>query len=225
LTILDRSKSAFLTLIQHEFRTPLNGLLGVSSILLEDMPDNSTNNELRMVFDRSRRRILSILNDAALLARVESSSNGFPFKPFSLSAALRQARESAADFAESRNVSFHLPAHDLGQVTGSQALMARAWQALLETAVKFSASGETVTVSECAGGHGRELKIQTRGSSIPGTALPVFFDLFSIGEALTPGGDLGVGPALACRILALTGASVSVQNCEPSGVEFRICLK
>jgi len=225
LTILDRSKSAFLTLIQHEFRTPLNGLLGVSSILLEDIPESSATNELRAVFDRSRRRIMSILDDAALLARVESSADGFPFKPFSLSVALRQARESAADFAESRNVSFKLPEEDLGQVSGSQALMARAWQALLETAVKFSDAGETVSVSVIVTGDVRELKIETSGSSIPSTALPVFFDLFAIGEALTPGGDLGVGPALACRILALTGGSVSVQNREPSGVQFKILLK
>ncbi len=38
LTLLDRSKSDFLNLISHEFRTPLNGLLGVSELILEEMP-------------------------------------------------------------------------------------------------------------------------------------------------------------------------------------------
>src|SRR5208283_3504106 len=37
LTILDRSKNDFLNLISHEFRTPLNGLLGVAEIILEEM--------------------------------------------------------------------------------------------------------------------------------------------------------------------------------------------
>lgn len=225
LTILNRSKSAFLTLIQHEFRTPLNGLLGVSSIILEDAPESSTNNQLKAIFERSRRRIMSILDDAALLAGVESGAGGFPAELFSLNQALCQARESAADFAESRNVSFSLPTEDFGQVRGSQALMARAWQALLETAVKFSDAGETVSVSGSVSGNLREFEIKTRGGSIPSTALPVFFDLFSISEALTPGGDLGVAPALACRILALTGGSVSVQNREPSGVQFKISLQ
>ena len=45
LTFLDRSKNAFLSLISHEFRTPLNGLLGVGELILEEMP--STDGEHR----------------------------------------------------------------------------------------------------------------------------------------------------------------------------------
>ena len=38
LEILDRSKNEFLTLISHEFRTPLNGLLGVGELVLDEAP-------------------------------------------------------------------------------------------------------------------------------------------------------------------------------------------
>jgi two-component system sensor histidine kinase/response regulator len=38
LRVLDRSKSEFLSLISHEFRTPLNGLLGAGEILMEELP-------------------------------------------------------------------------------------------------------------------------------------------------------------------------------------------
>ena len=63
LTLLDRSKSDFLSLISHEFRTPLNGLLGVSEVILEEVSPTDENNELREIFEHSRRRILSILDD------------------------------------------------------------------------------------------------------------------------------------------------------------------
>ncbi len=43
LTILDRSKNEFLNLISHEFRTPLNGLLGVGELILEGMPPTEEN--------------------------------------------------------------------------------------------------------------------------------------------------------------------------------------
>src|SRR5580692_3149813 len=52
LTVLDRSKNEFLNLISHEFRTPLNGLLGASEIILEGMPSTEENDELRYVFEQ-----------------------------------------------------------------------------------------------------------------------------------------------------------------------------
>src|ERR1022692_3901992 len=54
LTILDRSKNEFLNLISHEFRTPLNGLLGVGELILEEMPSTKENHELREMFETSR---------------------------------------------------------------------------------------------------------------------------------------------------------------------------
>jgi K+-sensing histidine kinase KdpD len=67
--------------------------------------------------------------------------------------------------------------------------------------------------------------IESHGRTIPGPALPKFFDLFSIGEASTPGRDLGLGPPVAYRILSLFAASVSVANLDPSGIRLTILLK
>jgi K+-sensing histidine kinase KdpD len=67
--------------------------------------------------------------------------------------------------------------------------------------------------------------IESHGRTIPGPALEKFFDLFAISEASTPGGDLGLGPAVASRILSLFGASVSVANLDPSGIRLIISLK
>jgi hypothetical protein len=53
-----------------------------------------------------------------------------------------------------------------------------------------------------------------------------FFDIFSIGEAITPGGDLGLGPPVAYRILSLFGASVGVANLDHlRGIRLTVSLK
>ena len=103
--------------------------------------------------------------------------------------------------------------------------MIRALQALLETAVKFTEEGGTVRVSSDAEAASPSVVIESEGRSIPAPALPKFFNLFSIGQAITPGGDLGLGPPMACRILALFGASVSVRNREAEGIELTVLLK
>jgi len=225
LTTLDHSKSEFLKLISHEFRTPLHGLLGVGELILERIPATEEKHQLEGIFKRSRQRILSILDDALLLTEIDVKVDQFRSVPVSLSAALNCAIKRTAEFAESRQVALIGPSADLDLVLADENLLVRALQALLETAVKFSDKGAAVrSAYECAQ-NSRTLIIESQGTTIPGPALAKLFDLFSIGEAITPGGDLGVGLPLAYRILSLFGASLNVANGESSGIRLTISLK
>ncbi len=227
LTILDSSKNEFLNLISHEFRTPLNGLLGIGELLLDGMPSTQENNELQDMFEESRRRILSILDDALLLTQIDVSADQFRSAPISLHAALARAIEKAAGFAESRHVAVIPPSAGLilELVLANEDLLVRALHALLETAVKFSEDGESVRVSYGVVPDSPRVIIESYGRSIPGPALEKFFDLFSIAEASTPGRDLGLGPPVAYRILSLFDASVSVANRDRSGIRLTISLR
>jgi two-component system sensor histidine kinase/response regulator len=225
LTILDRSKNEFLHLISHEFRTPLFGLLGVGEIILAGMPPTKENEDLQGVFERSRQRILSILDDAMLLTEIDVKGTQFRSAPISLSVALSRARESTTLFAESRQVTLVSSTEPLGLVVGDEELLVRALHALLETAVKFSEKGETVRVSHEAGPGSRMVVIESQGRSIPDAALPRFFDVLAIGESMTPGGDLGLGPPVAYRILSLFGGSVTVANLDPPGIQLIVSLR
>jgi two-component system, sensor histidine kinase and response regulator len=225
LTILDRSKGEFLKLISHEFRTPLHGLLGVGELILDRIPATEETNELEGIFKRSRRRILSILDDALLLTEIDVNGAAFRSAPVSLSNALCLAVERTAEFAESRQVTLIAPPVDLGLVLADENLLVRALQALLETAVKFADKSGAVRLAHESTQDSRRLEIESRGRTIPGPALAKIFDLFSIGEAITPGGDLGVGLPLAYRILSLFGASLNVANRDSLGILLTISLR
>ena len=93
LAILDRSKNEFLSLISHEFRTPLNGLLGVGELIFDEMSSTVENNELREMFEQSRRRILSLLDDSLLLTQIDVNGEQFSSAPVSLYAVLSRAIE------------------------------------------------------------------------------------------------------------------------------------
>ena len=225
LTILDRSKNAFLNLISHEFRTPLNGVLGVSEIILDGLDSTAEHNELREMFKESRLRIISILDDALLLTQIDVSSDRFRSAPVSLSAALNRAIGKTSEFAESRRVKLQPPSADLGLVRGDEDLLVRALYSLLETSVKFSQEGGTVSLAHQVVSDSLIVIIESRGKTIPGSALEKFFDLFAIGDASTPVEDLGLSPAVAYRILSLLGGSVTVTNLDPSGIRLTITLK
>jgi CheY-like chemotaxis protein len=225
LTILDRAKAEFLDVISHEFRAPLHGFISVSELILDGISSPEGNSELRGVFERSRGRILSILEDALLLTRIDVKRDQFGSVPVSLSAALIRAIEKATEFANSRHVAFAMPSASLGFVVGDEDLLVRAFQALLETAVMFSEEGATVRLAHEVLADSLRVIIESHGRTISTTALPKFFEIFSVEETLTPGGDLGLGPAVAYRILSLFGASVSVANRDSSGIRLTISLK
>jgi len=225
LTILDASKNEFLRVISHELRTPVNGLFGVGDLILEGMPSTEDNRKLYGMFKASRQRLSSIMEDVLLLTEIDVNGKQFYSAPVSLSAAVISAVKDATEFAESRDVKFARPSTNMGLVVGDEGLLVRALRSLLETAVKFSAKNGIVGLALEVVADTTRMIIQSRGLTISSTAMPKFFDIFSIGETLTPGGDLGLGPAVAYRILSLFGASVSVANLDPAGIRLTVSLK
>ncbi len=221
LTILDRAKDDFLRVISHELRTPLNGLLGVGEIVLDD-PSLSDDSELRAMYERSRQKMISLLDDALLLTQIDVSGQKFSSAPVSLNAVLDRARERARIFAGLRNVTLQPAPAGLGQVPGEEQLLVRCFHALLETAAKFSEKGGTVRLTSEVQPERLRVIIQCHGRTIPNALVAKFFDIFSICEAVSPGEDLGLSAPVASRILSLFGGTVTVANCEPPGIRLTV---
>jgi two-component system sensor histidine kinase/response regulator len=224
LKVLDRAKSDFLKLIHHELRSPLNGLLGVGDLVLEELGESEDGAELRQMFELSRERMLAILDDALLMTEIEVASDTFSSGTTDLVPAIHAAIEGAAGFADSRGVGIELEPGAGGCVVAKRDLLRKALQRLLETAVKFSKRGEVVRLRCQSGVDGVEVLISSSGQ-IPESAIANFFQVFAIGDAITPGGDLGLGPPVSQRILALFGGSITVENLEPSGIQLRVSLR
>jgi two-component system, sensor histidine kinase and response regulator len=226
LKVLDKAKSDFLRMISHEFRTPLNGLFGISEILLGEMKSGTDTDDLGELFEQSRRRITTILDDALLLAQIDVEEDKFTPRPIVLASIVNAAVLGATDFAESRQVNIATTEIGSDSVVGEKSLSARAIQTLLETAVKFSSAGHSVRLFRQPAADLVCVVIQSSGRAIPADALSRFFDLFSIAEAITVGGeDLGLGPPLASRILSLFGGSVTVENREPTGIQIQVSFR
>jgi K+-sensing histidine kinase KdpD len=166
-----------------------------------------------------------MLEDALLLTEIDVSGEAFKSASVSMHAVLVDAIERTTEFSESRHVKLTQSPAGLGLVLGDEVLLVRALRALLETAVKFSEEGETVGLRQEVVADSLRVFIETRGRTIPPPAMTNFFDLFSIGEATTAAGDLGLGPAVAQRILMLFAGSVSVANLDPSGIRLTITLR
>ena len=114
---------------------------------------------------------------------------------------------------------------DLGQVQGTPDYLARALQSLVETALKFARAGTTVRLTPSSAPGAICLRIEAEGQVLPVEALPRFFDLLVIANPIAGVDDLGLAPALAERIVTLSGGAVAVENLDPPGLRLSVRLK
>jgi two-component system sensor histidine kinase/response regulator len=224
LTILDRAKTEFLNLISHELRTPLNGLIGVGEIILSELESGAPGGDLREIFEQSRHRILSVIDDALLVTQIHVEGEKFKPAPLALGMMWNRAVTALDVFAAARQVTLRRAPGELGLVLGEPDLTVKALRALLETAVKFSRAGEAIEPTWDATPDSLRLIIDSHGPTLPAPLVAKFFDLLSIGESDTAGGDVGLGPAVASRILSLFGGSIGVENLE-GGIRLTVGFK
>jgi len=223
LAILDRAKSDFLNLISHELRTPLHGLLGATELLAGSCADPHADS-YKAIYEQSRDRLMTLVDDALLLTQIGVGSGASAGSVSPLDELLRAARAGALPFADSQNVPLAPAPTGFGRVQGVAEDLVRALRSLLETAVKFSPAASPVRLIGSVQADAVLVSIETVGRTAPPALLPHFFDLLAVAEPL-PCGDLGLGPALAERIVSLYGGRMSVENLAPPGLRLVVQLK
>ncbi|MEI9973406.1 MAG: hypothetical protein WDO73_15995 [Ignavibacteriota bacterium] len=157
-----------------------------------------------------------------LLTQVEIEGGRFHAEQVSLGDILAKSAKRAGRLAVARRVGIEIPHGEIGWTIGERELLTRAWTALLETAVKVSTAGEAVQVKVCELDDVVVLALDTQSGIIPPAVLPGFFLPFTMSEASTCAGSLGLDPAMARRILSLWSSSVTAENLTPSGVRFTV---
>jgi DNA-binding response OmpR family regulator len=225
LAVLDKTKSDFLRLISHELRTPLSGVLGLADLAFRECGDQPTATKLREMFQQSRRRIITLLEDALLLTEIELTAEAAVLETCPLTTILQLSLDQAAPLAHARDVRLPPAPGDLPRVHGRTNLLGRALQSLLETAIKFSCEGQVLRLTTTAADGTVQLILEATGRSIPPELIPAFFDVLAVRDSITPGGDLGLAPAVAERIVSSFGGSLTVKNLDAPGIRLGITLK
>src|SRR5690606_7490181 len=96
------------------------------------------------------------------------------------------------------------------------------FNALLETAIKFSTSGNPIRVEWQQDPEACTIRIHADGWTVPAQYQEQFFEVLSIHDTLFPGGDLGLGPAVAKQVVQACGGSVEICNRNDQGITFTV---
>ena len=209
----------FLSLFTHVLQNPRNGFLDVVELAFDRLPPGSVESDLQQLYDDSRHRLTSLLDDASWLGELQFNDHGKVDGTTSLDQVMTTVQSAARALGES-HIIFNIPASGLGEVSGKPAILQKAILCLLETGVKCYPVGSTgeVVVGVQPASHEVIITLTTLQHTLLAADLSCIFDL-SFASKPFPGGDLSIAPALANRIITLLGGQVEIKNLIPAGLE------
>ena len=211
-----RTKERFLTSLSHEFRTPLNAVLGFASVLLESPPGLSSRQRMFLEsVQANARELLFMLNDMLDYAVMESSPSTLRSEPMPLPGFLEEVLDRFRRGAQQKGVQLigDWP-QDLEPLRTDPARLRQVIMNLVGNAVRFTEKGRVVLrlVTDPSRRHARRIEVEDTGSGMPYEMLDRLFVAFQHGDSSPARYRIGNG----------VGLTASHAICEQMGYQMRI---
>jgi two-component system sensor histidine kinase RpfC len=223
----NRAKSAFLASISHEFRTPLNAIIGLSDLLRETSLAPELE-EMSETIGKSGRQLLTLINSVLDFSRAESGQIPVKTADFDLVPVLVEIRNMLAIEAQRKGVrlAIHCTARTPQLLVGDKHHLAEVLINLVGNAVKFTERGFVVIAVDAVARDGDHVRLRFEvtdtGIGISADAQARVFDRFTQADEtiIDRFGGTGLGLAIARQLIELQGGTIGVESTVGEGSTF-----
>lgn len=223
---MNQLKSDFVSLVSHEFRTPLGVIMSSAEILenyFESLSPERRESQLARIVGASR-RMAAMMEDVLILGRMEAGRMHFAPAPLDLPAFARKVTEDVLVATAHKNP-VRLRLGTLPEnAAGDAQLMQHIFTNLLMNAVKYSPE-ESIVNFEIQHKDGQALfTIEDQGIGIPTTDLPRLYDPFYRGRNVGNVPGTGLGMVIVRRCVDLHGGTIQARSRTGEGTSFVVTL-
>jgi signal transduction histidine kinase len=218
---LSRLRGEFVSIVSHEFRTPLMGVQGFSELMRDEELTIPEMREYAGDINKDARRLSSLISDMLDLDLMESGRVTLRFEPVDLNRILVEAAAPFSSSAPDHPIELHL-AEGLPKVNGESERLSQVVTNLLSNAIKYSPNGAVVEAGTTRDGPMVTLTVRDHGIGIPGEQLEKIFDRYSRIEAGIKG--IGLGLAIVSQIVQLHQGTVWATSDAGDGSVFHVRL-
>ena len=228
-----RAKSQFLFNMSHDIRTPMNAVIGLTTLARAPGVTSAQKDEYLEQIQSSGQQLLNIINDVLDMSRIESGKLELVPEPADLTGVVDELSTLFALQMERKGVAFSV---DASEVSDRWALcdrnrLNRVLLNLLSNAYKFTPEGGSVALTlRQTGRHGKmasyELSVSDTGIGMSPAFVEEMFTPFERERTSTVSGIQGTGLGLAITksIVDLMGGSIDVRTAPGEGSTFIISL-
>jgi two-component system, sensor histidine kinase and response regulator len=226
LKILDTTKNEFLDVIAHELRTPATSVLAVGQLAIMGLPDAQERQELMAIFEKGSQRLQRTIDNALLLARLQTSDSFVISEQMDVGALLDEVIQNGEGMAAEGGNEIVRHVITNCQVAGNYQLAEQCVTTILNVALKMADQGSKI-LAECnADSEYAYLVFSAAGRTFAVGTLDALFDTFSYERISSQVEELGLSLPISAQIATLFGGKIDMQNTmDPLGIRITLALK
>lgn len=220
----NQAKSRFLSKLSHEFRTPLNSILGFTQLLINDDQTNSSDpqRESLQLIHSSGQHLLSLVNDFLDIAKIEAGVLDIPVTETELDPIINECYRIARLLADKAGIQLELErVHILPKALTNALRLKQILLNILSNAIKYNRPHGTVILRTLLLGDTIAFRVIDNGYGIPESKQKALFNTFNrLGAEKSEVEGTGIGLALCKELAHAIHATIGFSSIEGKGSEF-----
>ena len=230
----NKAKTDFLSNMSHDIRTPMNAIIGITSLIRHDAGNKAKVIEYADKIDISSQHLLGIINDVLDMSKIEAGKTVFKYSDFSI-----------LDLVQELNTIFHTQIYEKQQtltiikeniqhewVNGDQVHLIQIFSNLLSNAVKYTQEGGEIQffVEECETKSSVYAKyrflVSDNGMGMSADFKDTIFDAFTRAESSITNKiqGTGLGMAITKNLVEAMGGTIDVESELGQGSCFEVLM-
>ena len=230
----NKAKTDFLSNMSHDIRTPMNAIIGITSLIRHDAGNKEKVIEYADKIDISSQHLLGIINDVLDMSKIEAGKTVFKYSDFSI-----------LDFIQELDTIFHTQIYEKQQtftiikeniqhewVNGDQVHLMQIFSNLLSNAVKYTQEGGEIQffVEECETKSSVYAKyrflVSDNGMGMSADFKDTIFDVFTRAESSLTNKiqGTGLGMAITKNLVEAMGGTIDVDSELGQGSCFEVLI-
>ena len=230
----NKAKSTFLSNMSHDIRTPMNAIIGFTTLAVSNIDDKKRVQDYLGKILSSSNHLLSLINDILDMSRIESGKIHLEETEVSLSEVLHDLKTIISGQIHAKQLELYMDAMDVTNedVYCDKTRLNQVLLNLLSNAVKFTPAGGTVSVRirQChgtqKGSELYEIRVKDNGIGMSPEFVQKIFSPFERERTSTVSRTqgTGLGMAITKNIVDMMGGTIEVQTEQGKGTEFIVRL-